>query len=75
MRMPFGRYQGRPVNECPEAYLTWLLSSGVRLSASLRRAIEKALVPDRACCTGPRWWHLDQAREGGSADNGLAQKY
>jgi hypothetical protein len=65
MRMPFGRYRGQPVADCPRDYLTWLLSSGPRLSRTLRDAVEDALVPDRISCVGPRWWYLQQQRDVG----------
>jgi hypothetical protein len=58
--MPFGRYRGRPAEDCPPHYLTWLLSSSARLSRPLRQAIEDALAP--ACgCFGPRWWYAEKA--------------
>jgi hypothetical protein len=65
VRMPFGRHKGRPVEECSSTYLAWSLVSGVRLSKSLREAVEDALVPDRISCIGPRWWYLERQREAG----------
>jgi uncharacterized protein (DUF3820 family) len=60
-RMPFGKYQGRPLIRLPEAYLVWFTRSGLppgKLGQQLALALElktngleplvAALVPDDA---------------------------
>jgi uncharacterized protein (DUF3820 family) len=58
-RMPYGRYKGLPVMDCPRDYLTWLLRDGPPLTGRLRQEVEMTLEPD-AGCLGPAWWRLGQ---------------
>jgi hypothetical protein len=45
MNMPFGKFKGVPVDELPEAYLTWLWSK-VDLREPLRSAVARVLFPE-----------------------------
>jgi hypothetical protein len=42
-RMPFGRYQGKPLSEVPKSYFDWLMTNGTGISSELRTQIKNAL--------------------------------
>ena len=42
MKMPFGRFQGRPCHKTPRYYLRWALAT-LDLSGDLKRAMEMGL--------------------------------
>ncbi len=39
MKMPFGRWKGKPLSELPDDYLDWLASPETKLNESLRSAV------------------------------------
>lgn len=43
MRIPFGKYKGKPLDKIPDDYLAWCLDNVTKLSPTLRRAIEQQL--------------------------------
>lgn len=40
MRMPFGKYRGRELEEIPESYLLWVLDNAEHASETLREEIK-----------------------------------
>ena len=48
MKMPFGRYAGRPVSDVPPKYLRWLLTN-VALSDALEKEVEAAIALNDDC--------------------------
>jgi hypothetical protein len=59
--MPFGVYQGTPLDMVPRDYLVWVHGS-TQVSDRLREQIGEVLCPDNACCTGPAWWYRQRGR-------------
>jgi hypothetical protein len=60
MKLHFGRYRGRHLQDCPRSYLIWLLRQEW-IGLDFRERVETALVPDNLTCLGPRWWQLSRA--------------
>jgi uncharacterized protein (DUF3820 family) len=57
MKLHFGPYRGRRLQDCPREHLLWLARQSW-LKPRLRESVETALFPDGAACLGPRWWYL-----------------
>jgi hypothetical protein len=63
MKLRFGRYRGRQLQQCPPDFLRWLLRQDW-ISGEFRERAETALVPNNATCLGPRWWYVHRALGG-----------
>src|SRR5262245_19630217 len=44
MRMPWGKYQGRELDDIPSGYLCWVLDECNNVSGTLARAIKQVLI-------------------------------
>lgn len=44
MKMPFGKFQGRPCHEVPRYYLRWALEAFDSLTPELRKAMQMGLT-------------------------------
>jgi hypothetical protein len=61
MKLRFGPYKGRHLQDVPRDYLHWLLRQNW-LGVSFRERVETTLVPDGVTCLGPRWFYLQRIR-------------
>src|SRR5690348_6515986 len=61
MRMPFGKYRYRPLEEIPESYLLWVLDNCDNISPTLQAALRQRLgvYAQWGCATArPDWEQL-----------------
>lgn len=63
MKMPFGKFKDRELEQVPKYYLQWLLGN-VKMNEALRDAV-KAIVKNEVCINGDKSkpWNLNEQVE------------